>query len=104
MNRLLLAVALIVATVSTGSAGTVEHQLLASLRAQGYVVVEHSYTLTGRLRVIADNGEMRREILVNPGTGEVLSDHSVAVHPADPTPPEIAADNIAGAVLPDPSV
>ena len=78
MNKLLLAVDLFVAMASAGYAGTVEQKLLASLQAQGYVVVEQSYTFLGRLHVVARIGDVQREIVVNPGTGEVLRDTSVS--------------------------
>ena len=97
MNKLLLAVLLSATTGSAGLAGTIEQQLLAALRDQGYVVVEQSYTFLGRLRVIAKNGDSLREIVVNPGTGEVLRDLSVMTgssDSADPNPartsPEVA--------------
>ena len=77
MNKLLLAVALWIGLVGAGFARSVEDQLLATLRAQGYMIVEQGYTFLGRLRVVAENGEIRREIVVNPGTGEILRDYSV---------------------------
>ena len=101
MNRLLLAVTLLVAMVTSGLAGTVEQRLLASLQAQGYVVVEQSYTLLGRLRIIAHNGTTRRDILVNPGTGEVLRDISVADHEDPLAPPEVAAEFDEAGLLPE---
>lgn len=77
MNKLLLAVALWVGMQGAGWARTVEQQLLASLQAQGYVILEQGYTFLGRLRVVAQNDEIRREIVVNPGTGEILRDYAV---------------------------
>lgn len=77
MKKLLVAVALWAGLVGAGWARTVEQQLLASLRAQGYVILEQGYTFLGRLRVVAENGEFRREIVVNPGTGEILRDYAI---------------------------
>ncbi|NBZ88469.1 hypothetical protein [Stagnihabitans tardus] len=54
----------------------VEEGLVASLRAQGYDVLEHGYTWLGRLRIVAQNDTLRRELVVNPGTGEVLRDYA----------------------------
>lgn len=54
----------------------VEAGLVASLRAQGYEVLEHGYTWLGRLRIVAQNDTLRRELVVNPGTGEVLRDYA----------------------------
>lgn len=77
MNRLLSAAALWVGLAGTGWAMTIEQQLLASLQAQGYVILEEGYTFLGRLRIVAQNDEIRREIVVNPGTGEILRDYAV---------------------------
>jgi hypothetical protein len=77
MNRLLLAVTLWVGLAGAGWALTIEQQLLASLQAQGYVILEQGYTFLGRLRIVAQNDEIRREIVVNPGTGEILRDYAV---------------------------
>lgn len=77
MNKLLLAVAFWVGMLGAGWARTVEQQLLASLQAQGYVILEQGYTILGRLRIVAQNDEIRREIVVNPGTGEILRDYAV---------------------------
>lgn len=77
MNKLFLALALWVGMVGAGWALTVEQQLLASLQAQGYVILEQGYTFLGRLRILAQNDDFRREIVVNPGTGEILRDYAV---------------------------
>ncbi len=77
MNKLLLAVALWVGLVGVGWAQTVEQQLVASLQAQGYMILEQGYTFLGRLRIVAENGVFRREIVVNPGTGEILRDYAI---------------------------
>jgi hypothetical protein len=77
MNKLLLAVTLWVGLVGAGLTLTIEQQLRASLQAQGYVILEEGYTFLGRLRIVAQNDEIRREIVVNPGTGEILRDYAV---------------------------
>ena len=77
MNKLLLAVALWVGLIGAVWARTVEEQLLATLRTQGYEILEQGYTFLGRLRVVAQNGQLRREIVINPGTGEILRDYAV---------------------------
>lgn len=55
----------------------VEAQLVAGLRAQGYVILEEGRTFFGRLRIVAENDSLHREIVVNPETGEVLRDYAV---------------------------
>lgn len=77
MKKLVLAAALLVGLTGATWAKTVEEMLLASLEAQGYVIIEQGYTFLGRLRIVAVNGDIRREIVVNPGTGEILRDYAV---------------------------
>ena len=77
MKRLLLAMALLAGLTGAGLARTVEERLIAGLRDQGYVILEDGYTFLGRLRIVAENGQYHREIVVNPGTGEVLRDYVV---------------------------
>jgi hypothetical protein len=86
MNRLVLALALWIGLVGAGWARTIEEQLLSTLRAQGYEILEQGYTFLGRLRVVAQNGDMRREIVVNPGTGEILRDYAVMLPSVASTP------------------
>ena len=52
----------------------VRSEIAAQLREQGYSSVEVSKTWLGRLRFEAVNGAKRREIIVNPRTGEILRD------------------------------
>ena len=49
--------------------------LTRQLAAQGYEGIEVSYTLLGRLRIDARKGAARREIVINPTTGEILRDY-----------------------------
>lgn len=84
MRKLLIIVALWAGFAGAVWARTIEEQLFANLRAQGYVIVEQGYTFLGRLRVLAQLGDMRREIVINPGTGEILRDYAFAA-------PEVAS-------------
>lgn len=61
------------------AAQPVDDQIRAALVAQGYAIVSMERTWLGRLRVVAENGEIRREIVVHMSTGEVLRDYSVAI-------------------------
>ena len=79
MKKLLLGLSVLAALASAVWARTVEEQVLASLEGQGYVIVEHGYTFLGRLRIVAENGLYHREIVVNPGTGEILRDYAVTL-------------------------
>lgn len=105
MRKLLLAVTIFAGFTQASYAGTVEQQVISRLQAQGYQVLEQSYTFLGRLRIVAQNGSLQREIVVNPGTGEVLRDFAVsmpqrqAVEPAMPEPS--IGDEALEAVPPD---
>ena len=77
MKRLLLAMAVLAGLTGVGLARTVEDRLIAGLKDQGYVILEDGYTFLGRLRIVAENDQYHREIVVNPGTGEVLRDYVV---------------------------
>ena len=47
----------------------------AQLRDQGYGQIEVARTWLGRVRVVGLRGAIRREIVVNPNTGEILRDY-----------------------------
>lgn len=83
MRKILISLAFIVATSSGAWADEITDRVVASLRAQGYVIVEMSHTWLGRMWILAQNGIYRREIVFNPGTGEVLRDYSVALATLD---------------------
>jgi hypothetical protein len=54
-----------------------EEQIIDSLEAQGYAVVMRDRTWLGRIWLLVENGDLRREIVFNPATGEILRDYSV---------------------------
>jgi hypothetical protein len=93
MKRRLAILALVLGTAPPAAADTIEQRLAAELQAQGYKIVEANRTWLGRLRVVAESDEIRREIVVDPGTGEILRDYSVGLptpeqqEPAQPKPP-----------------
>lgn len=78
---------------STGAALATPGQDLvtASLREQGFEVQLVHWTLLGRIRIIAESEFVRREIVINPNTGEILRDYSqilLAVQSADGRTPD----------------
>lgn len=85
MFKLLMAFILWAGLAQASGALTVEERLLAGLQAQGYTVLEQGYTFLGRLRIVAENDQIHREIVVNPGTGEILRDY--AIYLSDLAPP-----------------
>ena len=56
-------------------AGAVEDQLVQQLTNEGYAKVKVSRTLLGRRRIVAFSNTRRREIILNPRTGEILRDY-----------------------------
>ena len=52
-----------------------EAQVRALLRDQGYVIIRVERTLLGRIQVWAERGTIRREIVINRRSGEILRDY-----------------------------
>ena len=50
--------------------------LVSALRANGYDQIRTERTLLNRIRVVAERTAERREIVIDPRTGEVLRDYS----------------------------
>ena len=87
MQKLLMAAILLAGMSHAVPAATVEERLLARLQDQGYTVLEKGYTFLGRLRIVAETDLIHREIVVNPGTGEILRDY--AIYLSDMIPPPV---------------
>ena len=49
-------------------------EIVRQLRRQGFKSVMSDRTLLGRVRIVAERKDGRREIIVNPRTGEILRD------------------------------
>ncbi len=67
-----------VALVATGTFAQAETRVEAVARhltEQGYTEIEISRTFLGRARIEAHKGDMEREIVMNPNTGEILRDY-----------------------------
>lgn len=77
MKRLIWALVIWTGMGFAAFAQTVEERMIAGLQGQGYVILEQGYTFLGRLRIVAQNDQIRREMVVNPGTGEVLRDYAI---------------------------
>jgi hypothetical protein len=50
--------------------------IVAALRAEGYSEIDVSRTLLRRVRIVARSARRRREIVLNPRTGEILRDYT----------------------------
>lgn len=49
-------------------------EIVQQLQHQGYRQITISQTLLGRTRIVATGADRRREIIINPRTGEILRD------------------------------
>ena len=79
MRRLVTILLLVLCAAAPVRAATIEERIAAELQAQGYEILETNRTWLGRLRIVAENDDIRREIVFNPGTGEILRDYSVVL-------------------------
>ena len=68
-------IALALAAAAPASAQDAEARLRALLAEQGYVVIRVERTLLGRLQLWAERGSIRREIVINRVSGEILRDY-----------------------------
>ena len=68
------ALSLSLASVAVATPG--QDMVTASLQAQGFEVTLVHWTWLGRIRIIAVSADVRREIVINPTTGEILRDYS----------------------------
>jgi hypothetical protein len=73
--RILLVLFLAFGTVAEAANTLVRDRIVAELQDDGYADIRISSTLLGRMRFIANKPGARREIVVNPRTGEVLRDY-----------------------------
>ena len=70
-SRVLFVAALLASPLAAQDIGS---QITDQLRQQGYDSIHLSKTWLGRLRIEARGEDQRREIIVNPRTGEILRD------------------------------
>ncbi len=84
---LVLAICGSLAMAGPVAAAGFEDAVVAQLQAQGYGQIRLEHTLLGRVRIVAMLEGMRREIILNPRTGEVLRD--VLVDDAGDVVPQI---------------
>lgn len=55
-------------------AASFAEQIVSQLRAQGFGDILVETTWLGRTRILAERRDLRREIILNPNTGEILRD------------------------------
>lgn len=74
IRQVMAAALLAMSLTMPARAETIEQSVIRQLEDQGYDAVQVSRTLLGRLFVVATAGDIRREIVINPATGEILRD------------------------------
>lgn len=73
-RALIAGVIAIVASPVTQAFADFADDIVAVLRKQGYEAIEVTRTLLGRTRIVATAPWGRRELILNPRTGEILRD------------------------------
>ena len=88
MNRRHFMTTLCIGALTAGiaQAASYEESVVAQLRAQGYGKILVERTLLGRVKISASMNGGRREIILNPRTGEVLRDLWIAAGGAGSIP------------------
>lgn len=77
MKSIIFSVLLSFGLASASWALTTEEKFIVGLQAQGFKILQQERTLFGRIRIVAQNEKVRREMVVNRNTGEILRDYSV---------------------------
>ena len=85
LKRLLFCLLLMLAGPAMGQS-SIENSIVSQLRGQGYSNIEVNRTLLGRIRFVADRGNERREIVVNPATGVLMRDYTFRIPSGAPAP------------------
>ena len=75
MRGLLSVCAVCLALSGPVSGGPAEDNVIRQLSEQGFSQIEVSRTWLGRSRIVSRRGDMVREIIINPLTGEILRDY-----------------------------
>lgn len=79
MKRLILASLLAALASPVLGQSSPTDEILAALKNHGYRIVLQERTWLGRERIVAETVGKRREVVFNPGTGEILRDYVAAV-------------------------
>jgi hypothetical protein len=95
LNRRLFLGALMGAALTGGMAHAQDYagDIITRLRGQGFTIVSSRRTLLGRVSIIAESSRGRREIIVNPRTGEILRDLWIAKGSGSTRPAILDGDN-----------
>lgn len=79
MKKLLLSVCFGLCAQGIAFADSISDQVVANLQAQGFEVVQMDRTWLGRMWILARSETVQREVVFNPGTGEILRDYAIKI-------------------------
>ena len=74
LKRIIICLALM-GLPQLAAAQSVQDQIVSQLRGQGFTEITLQRTWLGRIRVVALRGDLLRELVFNPQTGEILRDY-----------------------------
>ena len=90
IRRTFLRLLVVVATGLAAGAARAEpvDDIIAEIRSQGFKIARVQRTWLGRVRIIAQNASYRREVVIDPTTGEIRRDLLIPRNaPAGSKPP-----------------
>lgn len=106
MSRLFAALVLALLALPAAAQLSPSENILAALRAKGYHIIIDERTWLGRARIVAEDAMTRRELVFNPGTGEIFRDYSTRLsdRSGDSTGMAAAADSGESALGDSPAI
>lgn len=102
MKRLVCSAILAAMAAPCFAQSTPADDIISALRSHGYRIVVQERTWLGRERVVAETSSKRREVVFNPGTGEIMRDYVVALARGDGTADALAGVGTGVGVAADP--
>lgn len=83
IRRIFILAALSLPFAPSADAQDAEAHITSLLVDQGFVVIRVERTLLGRIQVWAERGVIRREIVINRRSGEILRDYQHRIAPSE---------------------
>ena len=83
IRRVFLLAALALPLAAPLKAQDAEAHITSLLMDQGFVIIRVERTLLGRIQVWAERGVIRREIVINRRSGEILRDYQHRLTPTE---------------------
>ncbi|WP_294622588.1 hypothetical protein [uncultured Roseovarius sp.] len=82
-RSLLIACLSLAPLAGVAQAQTAQDRIVQQLRDQGFDEIEVTRTWLGRVRIVAEEDDTLREIILNPNTGHILRDYWVELDDDD---------------------